>query len=474
MLFLSFFDNNLTLMSLLIIMQNQETLENIITICNKRPGERNPSEILTLADFSKSCKVFQNLIQTNGLAFYHKCCKYLKHQFCPQNQYLIKYGEQGTRFYIIISGLVGVEVPRKNKKGENFFVEVSELGDGLDFGELALESSKPRGASIKCKVNSHFMYLEKNDYVQLVSKIVQDKRTVLVNFLHSLPMFKNCTKGTLAKLTYFLKEKVYKKGQIVYYEGDSANDLFFIREGEFEFYKIIRKNSKKTKNYELNKKKVKNMKIANFGIGEMFGEEDSLKNTNRITTCKCVSSSSLVFSVPKTVFFIQDFVKQVIQEDIIQYLSHKIQEKLESFDKRTKMLTFIENDDAKQPIHNRKKTLLCLDFENMNELPSMIYRSKSSICVRDSQKRSPIKTEILKNNTNLTKSDLIVNKTEREEKKNLPVISKFLHKRSGSDLLFVKKYLPSSLNQENFKYSTGFSIFSMNGLHLNKCVKGKT
>lgn len=278
-------------------MLDPQTVKTIISICNKKPNERQSQEIALLADVTRNCKVFKALIETSGTASHYQCCKYLGYQFCPFSDYLFKYGEKGTKFYIIISGTVGIEIPKKGPNGEEIFIEVTTLNSGSSFGELALESSKPRGASIKCKNDSHFMYLEKYDYVALMSKIVQEKRDSLVNFLQSLPLFMNCTKGTLTKLTYVFRERYFNKGQIVYNEGDPAEDMHIIRKGEFEFFKIIKKAKSSRENCINIKDKCKKSKIANYGVGEMFGEEDSMKGTPRVSTSKCIQNGSVLLSI---------------------------------------------------------------------------------------------------------------------------------------------------------------------------------
>lgn len=279
-------------------------IEKIKEICNKRPIERVPQELAILVDITKNCKVFKALIEANGASAHTFCCKYLQYQYCPQSEYLFKYGEVGTRFYIILSGIVGIEVPKKTPKMPTVFLEILTLNNGSSFGELALENSKPRAASIKCKAPSHFLYLEKADYFKLISRIVLEKRNFLVNFLQALPIFMSCTKGTLAKLSYICKEKTFHKGQIVYSEGDSADEIFVIQKGEFEFYKSIRKQQRRNEQSIGNKKNIKQSKIASLGIGEMFGEEDSLRSGKRLCTCFCVSSAATVLCILKTVSFI--------------------------------------------------------------------------------------------------------------------------------------------------------------------------
>lgn len=283
-------------------MEQSEFIQKVISICNKQPNTRQYSEISTLVELTKTCKFFKSLIEENGNSSHIHCCKYLQYQFGRQGEYIFKYGEKGTKFYIIISGLVSVEIPKKTLKGDTVFFEAITLSSGTSFGELALESSKPRAASIRCKQDTHFMFLEKQSYVQLISKIVLDKRNTSVNFLQSLPIFNSCTKGTLTKLTYAFKEKYYNKGQIVYSEGDKAKEIFVVKKGEFEFFKIIKKMRRSSITFGIQPKdKFKHCKIANYCVGELFGEEDSINNQPRTNTCKSLTNGGIVLAILKDV-----------------------------------------------------------------------------------------------------------------------------------------------------------------------------
>lgn len=283
-------------------MKDSISPEDVKIICSKSARQRSPVEIQYLAELTSNLKVFKTLNESQGPYSHIICCRYLKYEYCEQNNYLFKYGDIGTRFYIIISGKVAVEVPMKNNKGDTQMVEVMVLNNGAAFGELALESSKPRAASIKCKTPTHLMYLEKTDYNRLISRLIADKRNNLVNFIQSLPLFSHLTKGNLTKLSYIFKERVYRKGQVVYNEMELADEVFIVKNGEFEFFRGISVKLawglKGVRKGRLTKMK----KIANLGVGEMFGELEMFENIPRRDTCRCVSSTGTIFAISKSVF----------------------------------------------------------------------------------------------------------------------------------------------------------------------------
>lgn len=77
-------------------------------------------------------------------------------------------GDAGSKFYIILKGLVGVLVPKNGEK--NVMIQVAELGSGYSFGELALITDKPRAATITCKEECHFAVLAKENYLTILGK----------------------------------------------------------------------------------------------------------------------------------------------------------------------------------------------------------------------------------------------------------------------------------------------------------------
>lgn len=290
-------------------------IENVKNICKKKANERTQSELIKLMEITKNAKVFKQLVESKGDIAHNTCCRFLLYECCEANDYLFRFGDKGTKFYIIIKGKIGIEIPIKNEEtGETNFVEVVQLGNGAAFGELALESSKPRAASIKCKVQTHFMVLEKHDYDHMIAKVVRDKRNQLVNFLQSLPIFSKSTKGTLTKLTYNFKEKNYMKNQVVYREGESSNTVYLVRSGEFAFYKKIRVEKGITRYPKdikgLNKDHTHQSQVAILGVGELFGEEGVMEEAPRRSSCICLSSNALVLTLGKN-----DFLRRIRGED---------------------------------------------------------------------------------------------------------------------------------------------------------------
>lgn len=52
-------------------------------------------------------------------------------------------------------------------------------------------------------------------------------------------MSEGITKNTIVRLTQYLKEKIFRRRDIVYNEGDISDKIYFIREGEFEVNSLL-------------------------------------------------------------------------------------------------------------------------------------------------------------------------------------------------------------------------------------------
>ena len=63
---------------------------------------------------------------------------------------------------------------------------------------------------------------------------MQKKMEAKIDFLSKFRLTKGIPKENLRKLTYYLKEKVLRRRDVLYKQGDIADGLYFIKEGELE------------------------------------------------------------------------------------------------------------------------------------------------------------------------------------------------------------------------------------------------
>lgn len=79
-------------------------------------------------------------------------------------QAVINEGERASLFYIVARGLVMVS--RRDEYGDD--VEVARLGDGDQFGELALLNDSPRTATVTTRTDCLFLTLNRTQFLELL------------------------------------------------------------------------------------------------------------------------------------------------------------------------------------------------------------------------------------------------------------------------------------------------------------------
>lgn len=146
-------------------------LDSLKRILKKQYNERTEEDIKLLAKLLSQISFFQTLGVQNEQNILEKCCNYFNIEFANKGSYVFLYGSQGTKFYVILKGSVGVLVPKYgNFTKHNDFLEIKVLKTGESFGELALISKKTRSASILCKEDCYFAVLDKKYFFEILCK----------------------------------------------------------------------------------------------------------------------------------------------------------------------------------------------------------------------------------------------------------------------------------------------------------------
>lgn len=144
-------------------------LDTLKRILKKQYNERTEDDIKLLVKLLSQISFFQTLGVQNEQNIIEKCCNYFNIEFANKGSYVFLYGSQGTKFYVILQGSVGVMVPKfGNFTKKDDFLEIKILKTGESFGELALISKKPRSASILCKEDCYFAVLDKKYFFEIL------------------------------------------------------------------------------------------------------------------------------------------------------------------------------------------------------------------------------------------------------------------------------------------------------------------
>lgn len=147
----------------------------------------------------------------------------------------------------------------------------------------------------------------------------------------------------LVKLSYYFSQKTFKRKQMIYKEGDSAENVYIIRKGEIELCRdieVTRKNLIKIDAHGRPMPRIKSRKkkiYANLAIraeGEIVGDEEVLLDIPRLTSCICYSEFAVVYVISKL-----EFKRRIRKEESLTYFSEKNKLRAESREKITSVIS---------------------------------------------------------------------------------------------------------------------------------------
>jgi CRP-like cAMP-binding protein len=205
----------------------------------------------------------------------------------------------------------------ESAKGISDFRDVKTLQVGDCFGELALLTNRPRAATIVARTDLALAKLSKAEFTRILQKTETTKLENKINFLRTISAFKNWTRDSLQKLTYYLKPTKYKQGAIVYKENATSNEVFIVRTGEFKFYKqLLQESFTPSSLTQRRRSSTGTLKLhADIkGVREIFGIDDMIEGRPRTMTCECSSSTGALYAISK-----KDFIDQIQKSDSWDY-----------------------------------------------------------------------------------------------------------------------------------------------------------
>ena len=280
--------------------------EYILNILEKNPKNRKENEIKNVADFlSTNYTYFQNLKKSDSQLMVEKLAKLSKIKIFYPGETIIKFGDIGDKFYVVIEGFVQVYKPifeekkmtpndfikymndiKFREKDENkylrikdynktrnfdiseyekmdsemnfmkikreFFVEnlqsMGIYGEGFSFGEISLMTNAKRNATIKCSDennNKHAILLSigKESYDKAFKEYQEKKLTKDIdNFIKAYPFFKDFTKENMIAVFNCITKINLEKGDYLFYQNDPDTNLYFVVSGKLEVYSHISLN----------------------------------------------------------------------------------------------------------------------------------------------------------------------------------------------------------------------------------------
>ena len=186
---------------------------------------------------------------------------------------IIRQGDAGDVFYVIIEGQVGVVLCKKDHQ-EN---EVVQLGPGNFFGEMSILGEGIRMATVRALTNCHLLAIPQEQFEMIERQFPQLQQLIIDSYhkrmidvvLSSLMFFQRFPDNRRSEIISRLEIMPVTKGDCLIKEGQQNQTLYIILSGEMQ----VQMHSGE-----------QNIKLAKLGKGNFFGEISMITGRPAIAT----------------------------------------------------------------------------------------------------------------------------------------------------------------------------------------------
>ncbi|POM74052.1 CGMP-dependent protein Kinase [Phytophthora palmivora] len=219
---------------------------------------------LARVNFLKNVELLQRL-SNNQL---QKVAAALKLQRFSDGDYIIRQGEDGNTFYIIVEGTV--RCTSRTGSSDEAEKELMTLQRGNYFGEMALVLNEPRQANCIAVGPVDCYVMDRSEFTKLLGPLRSlIDRQMRIRVLRSVPLLSSLTDDELDILAHALNVVSFEDKSTIIKEGDSADTFYMISDGKVS----VRKSG---------------IEIMQLRSGEFFGERALLANEPRAADCIAV------------------------------------------------------------------------------------------------------------------------------------------------------------------------------------------
>jgi CRP-like cAMP-binding protein len=258
---------------------------------------------------AKKVPLFDDLSQEAFIELVNKLA-YHRH---VAGQLIIREGDPGRSFYVIVEGKVRVHKTGADGKE----ITLAHLGEGAFFGEMALLSGAPRTANVVAEEDTEI--LEVTDVVlrelagkhpQVVSSLKNFYRQRLLNNVMAIsPLFVDFDPGERKQIVEKFRMKQAAPGEVLITEGTNSDGLYVVLHGGVQVAKSKNKRP---------------IELAMLKEGDIFGEM-SLLTRKPATATVTSQGNAILLRLPR-----ENFQELVLTHPQILALVSELTEKRKS------------------------------------------------------------------------------------------------------------------------------------------------
>lgn len=189
------------------------------------------------------------------------------HSF-ENGEYILRQGEKGNTFYIIIEGQVSCTA--RGTGADDNEKQLMILDPGSYFGEMALMLNEPRQANCIAISDVKCYAMDQKQFTTLLGPLhALIDRQMRIRVLRSVPLLSSLKDDELDLLAHNLNVIVFEDNDVIIVEGDDADTFYMISDGIVSIQRG-------------------DIEILKLHSGEFFGERSLLFNEPRAATCIAV------------------------------------------------------------------------------------------------------------------------------------------------------------------------------------------
>ena len=186
-------------------------------------AERTSAHVRRIYNATRHVKFFKML---DDKALHEALCRALTLEKVDNGHVVCEQGEQGSRFYVILSGSCRVLKHYGTGGGEG--TPVGMLHEGDAFGELALLGDGTRSATVEASSPStQLLCLERDDYKRTLSRRQASELDTRAHFLGKSFLFTHWPAPDRRKLGAVLSTRTYPPHSVILQQG-TATDCFYL------------------------------------------------------------------------------------------------------------------------------------------------------------------------------------------------------------------------------------------------------
>lgn len=223
-------------------------------------------------------------------------------------QHLIRQGDYGDRFYIVLEGSFDIFIsrtePESNVMGPP--EKVSSVGPGGSFGELALMYNAARAATVIPATEARVLALDREAFQMLVAKAHTQKLEMYEGWLNTVPVLQSLNHYELAKLSDLLQNHLYDEGDTIIQEGEEGDKFYILEMGELECFVALEDGGEEM--------------VTLLMPGQYFGEIALLDTrSKRKATVRAKKASSVYWVSQQDFYDAVGPIKATLEKGIHQY-----------------------------------------------------------------------------------------------------------------------------------------------------------